>query len=51
MYVMLTLIGYFLYFLGSAKGTDEARKFYNPCNNDGNYQQVIAKSELDRIGR
>lgn len=41
-----------IYFLGSTKSTDENRRFYNACAGaDSDYQQVIQKSELERIGK
>ena len=37
--------------MGSAKGTDENRRIYNPRLTNENYLQVMSKDELDRIGR
>ena len=44
--------GCLIYFLGSTKSTDENRRFYNACASaESDYQQVIKKSKLEKIGR
>ena len=37
--------------MGSAKGTDEHRRIYNPQSTNKDYLQLISKDELHRIGR
>ena len=36
--------------MGSAKGTDEHRRIYNPQSTEDDYLQLVSKDELYRIG-
>lgn len=39
-----------MYFLGAAKGTDEARRLYDPCQTNDEYILSISKADLLTIG-
>jgi ubiquitin-protein ligase len=43
--------GQLVYFMGSAKGTDEHRRIYNPLSSNDDYLELISKSNLETFGR
>ena len=44
-------LGKLVYFMGASKGTDEHRRIYDPQSINEDYLQLVAKDELDKIGR